>query len=66
NKYYSPATVGRIVPLIETVVVNRFKNPAKAVEIYTSILEKTKDPKLTALLEKKIKELSATIPAATQ
>jgi outer membrane protein assembly factor BamD (BamD/ComL family) len=66
NKYYSPATIGRIVPLIETVVVNRFKNPAKAVEIYTSILEKTKDPKLTALLEKKIKELSATIPAATQ
>lgn len=66
NKFYSPATIGRIVPLIETVVVNRFKNPAKAVEIYTSILEKTKDPKLTASLEKKIKELSATIPAATQ
>jgi outer membrane protein assembly factor BamD (BamD/ComL family) len=66
NKYYSPATVGRIVPLIEKVVVDRFKSPAKAVEIYTSILEKTKDPKLTATLEKRISELSAQIEEVPQ
>lgn len=58
NKYYSPAMVGRIVPLVETVVVNKFKNPEKAAAIYKTILERSKDPKLSAALEKRIKELS--------
>ncbi len=67
NKYYSPVTMGKIVPLIETVVVAKFKNPEKAVMIYRSILEKSKDSKLNAALENRVKELSeqiATQPAA--
>lgn len=61
NKYYTPVTIGKVVPLIETVVVNKFKNPEKAVAIYKSILERSKDPKLNSALEKRIADLEKQI-----
>lgn len=58
NKYSSPMTLGQMIPLIESVIVTKLNNPERAIAIYKSILEKSKDPRLNNALEKRIKQLS--------
>lgn len=57
NKYYTPVTLGKVVPLVETVVVDKFKDPVKAIAIYKTILERSKDTKLNTEIEKRIAAL---------
>lgn len=58
DKYYSPMTLGQLVPFIESVIVTKLNNREKALEIYKSILNKSKDARLNNALEKRIKQLA--------
>lgn len=58
DQYYSNMTLAQLLPLVETVIVTKLNNSEKAIAIYKSILVKSKDPKLNAVLEKRIKELA--------
>ena len=44
----------QLLPMVETIIVTKLKNPDKAVEIYKAILAKSKDARLNKVLQKRI------------
>ena len=59
DKYSSDMTFGQFLPLIETIFIKRLGKPEKAVELYKSILEKTRSKRLKKILQKTINALGA-------
>lgn len=57
DKYYSQMALAQLLPLVENIIVTKLNRPEKAVEIYKTILEKSKDEKLKKVLQKRIDEL---------
>ncbi|MDD5680908.1 MAG: hypothetical protein PHI59_06685, partial [Candidatus Omnitrophica bacterium] len=59
NDYFSQAALVEQLPYVDAIYVSTLKTPEKAVEIYKSIEEKTKDKKLKEILNKKIDALKS-------
>jgi tetratricopeptide (TPR) repeat protein len=59
NEYPAPLTFAQQLPYAELIFVNTLKRPEKAIEIYKSVIEKTKDKQLIEILQKKISQLEA-------
>lgn len=57
DKYYSQMALAQLLPLIEHIIVTKLNRPEKAVEIYKTTIEKSKDEKLKKVLQKRIDEL---------
>ncbi len=58
SKYFSQMAVMQLLPLVEQIIVTKLNNPDKAVEIYKTILAKSKDEKFNKVLQKRIDELT--------
>jgi len=57
NKYPANFTLNRYLPYIEHIYVRELKQPAKAIEIYSKLREKSKDKQFNEVLDKRIAEL---------
>jgi len=58
NKYFSQMAIMQLLPLVESIIVTKLNEPNKAVEIYKTVLAKSKDEKFNKVLQKRIEELS--------
>ena len=59
NKYFSQMAIMQLLPMVENIIVTKLNNSDKAVEIYKTILAKSKDAKLNKVLQKRIGELTS-------
>ena len=57
DKYYSRMALAQLLPLVENVIVTKLKNTEKAVEIYKTILAKSKDEKFNKALRTRLEAL---------
>jgi tetratricopeptide (TPR) repeat protein len=57
KKYFSQMALVQLLPLVETIIVTKLKNPERAVEIYKTILAKSKDEKLNKVLQARVEAL---------
>jgi len=64
DKYFSQMAVMQLLPLVESIIVTKLNDPAKAVEIYKTVLGKSKDEKFNKILQKRIDDLAGKTPVS--
>lgn len=57
DKYPSTGTYVQLLPVVEIIYLDKTKNPARAVEIYKSVRDKTKDSALKKSLDSAIQKV---------
>lgn len=57
NTWIDQPTVLQLLPQVEYIFVTKLDDPKKAIEIYKTILTKSKDAKLNKILQKRVDEL---------
>lgn len=57
NIYPSPLTYRQFLPFVELIYMEKLNRPARAIEIYKNVQQKTKDAKLIKFLKQRIEIL---------